>query len=283
MDNNKMKLSIITINFNNASGLRKTAASVLTQTFTDFEYLIIDGGSTDGSREVVEEMSSRLAYWCSEKDCGIYNAMNKGVSHAKGDYLLFLNSGDMLSDTKVLENMATALDGTDIVYGNLMFCYPRPQKDFYRIYPDELTAGFFFTDSLPHPASFIRRQLLVDMPYDESYKIVADWIFFTRSIVIDNRSTHHIDLRIADFTVDGASANHSQVDIERQRGIQSLFTPMICEAISVQSAAAACYITSELISLGRTRKLRKRLRNLLKTVINSALFIDNAFKRQSKI
>jgi glycosyltransferase len=274
-----MKISVITINYNNATGLRKTAASVLGQTYADFEYLIIDGGSTDGSREIAEELAPRLGYWCSETDGGIYNAMNKGVGHAKGDYLLFLNSGDTLSDAKVLESIARELDGTDIVYGNLLFRYPRPKKDFYRVYPDELTAGFFLKDSLPHPASFIRRKLLVDTPYNETYRIVADWEFFCRKIVIDNCSTRHVDLCVADFAVDGVSADHSKADAEKEFGINSLFAPKLRDALCAQGATEACGLTDEIIALGNTRKLRKRLRGLLKGLIRSVLYIDNALKR----
>ncbi len=87
-----LKLSIITINLNNLAGLQKTMQSVFEQTFTDYEYIVIDGGSTDGSKEYIEQHSDKLAYWVSEKDKGIYNAMNKGIIKAGGDYLLFLNS-----------------------------------------------------------------------------------------------------------------------------------------------------------------------------------------------
>ena len=89
-----MKLSIITVNLNNLEGLKKTYESVVCQTFTDYEWLVIDGGSTDGSREFIEEHQDKFAYWCSEPDKGIYNAMNKGIVRAKGEYLNFMNSGD---------------------------------------------------------------------------------------------------------------------------------------------------------------------------------------------
>ena len=89
-----MKLSVITINYNNAEGLAKTMDSVFRQRFSDFEYIVIDGGSTDGSKDLIVNNQDKIAYWCSEKDSGIYNAMNKGIREASGEYLLFLNSGD---------------------------------------------------------------------------------------------------------------------------------------------------------------------------------------------
>lgn len=91
-----MKLSIITVNLNNRDGLKRPIDSVVSQTFTNYEWIVIDGGSTDGSRELIEQYSNHFAYWCNEPDKGIYNAMNKGIAHAKGEWLQFLNSGDVL-------------------------------------------------------------------------------------------------------------------------------------------------------------------------------------------
>ena len=86
-----MKLSIITINYNNAIGLKKTIESIVEQTYHEFEYIVIDGGSNDDSKKVILENQNNISDWCSEKDAGIYNAMNKGILKATGEYLLFLN------------------------------------------------------------------------------------------------------------------------------------------------------------------------------------------------
>ena len=101
-----MKLSIITINYNNQEGLKKTIESVVSQTMRDFEWIVIDGGSTDGGKEIIEQNKQCLDYWCSEPDKGIYHAMNKGIRASHGDYLMFLNSGDSLYDNKVIERFA---------------------------------------------------------------------------------------------------------------------------------------------------------------------------------
>ena len=119
-----MQLSIITINYNNLEGLRKTTKSIISQTWGDFEWIIIDGGSSDGSNEYIINLNYNLnrngwnpiTYWCSELDKGIYNAMNKGIVKAKGKYLLFLNSGDCLHDKDVLKNIEDKLQEEDIVY-----------------------------------------------------------------------------------------------------------------------------------------------------------------------
>ena len=110
-----MKISIITINYNNAVGLEKTLQSVFNQTCADYEYIVIDGGSADDSKNIIVDKRDKFSYWCSEKDSGIYNAMNKGIRKAAGEYLLFLNSGDCFHDTTVLADMYPSLSGEGIV------------------------------------------------------------------------------------------------------------------------------------------------------------------------
>ena len=134
-----MTLSIITINYNNLEGLRKTIDSVISQTWHDFEWIIIDGGSTDGSKELIEETAKQLAssdfnplsYWCSEPDKGIYNAMNKGVAVAKGQYCIFMNSGDCFYDKNVVKDIIEANISEDIVTGAIQrdgnFIYNSPK------------------------------------------------------------------------------------------------------------------------------------------------------------
>ena len=104
-----MLLSIITINYNDKEGLARTMNSVLSQTYTDFEYIVIDGGSNDGSKTIIEQHQDQLGYWVSEPDSGIYNAMNKGIAKANGEYILFLNSGDVLIDDTIIKYVCTAV------------------------------------------------------------------------------------------------------------------------------------------------------------------------------
>ena len=116
------KISIITINYNDKYGLSRTIDSVLNQTYEDFEYIVIDGNSNDGSKEILKNHDLSIDYWVSEPDSGIYNAMNKGIRVAKGDYLLFLNSGDYLCDNDTIHNVAKEIDGgKDLYYGNAIF------------------------------------------------------------------------------------------------------------------------------------------------------------------
>lgn len=126
-----MKLSIITINYNNRDGLQHTIESVINQTSHEFEYIIIDGGSTDGSVDIIKQYTNQIDYWVSEPDRGIYHAMNKGIDIAKGEYCIFMNSGDLFHNTSSIKDSINHLDGTDIVNGNTFFphgelSYPHP-------------------------------------------------------------------------------------------------------------------------------------------------------------
>ena len=112
-------ISIITVNLNNLEGLKRTMTSVFEQTWQEYEYIIIDGGSTDGSKEYIESFSDKISVWVSEPDAGIYNGMNKGIKVANGEYLLFLNSGDHLFDNRVLDTNRKFLTLYDLVYFNL--------------------------------------------------------------------------------------------------------------------------------------------------------------------
>jgi glycosyltransferase involved in cell wall biosynthesis len=195
-----MKLSIITINLNNAEGLQKTIESVYFQTFTDFEYIIIDGESADRSVDVIKQYVDKIAYWVSEPDAGIYHAMNKGIAKAHGEYLLFLNSGDWLYSNRILEEVIPVLGVEDIIYGDLQIV--EIEKQWIKTYPDTLDALYFWHDSLPHSTgSFTRKDAFRDNSahYDTSYKIVADWAWFTSGILKKNYSYRKIDKIIGCF------------------------------------------------------------------------------------
>ena len=171
-------IDIITINKNNKKGLEETINSVVNQTLFDkVNFIIIDGNSSDGSKEIVEKYSNQLFHYVSEDDGGIYNAMNKGIRASVSHYLLFLNSGDHLKENNVLERVFPYLDGTDIVYGNEWKVNERWRGAYEAKYPDKLDESFFRRTSLPHQSTFIKRELL-ENGYDESFKIISDWKFF---------------------------------------------------------------------------------------------------------
>lgn len=220
-----MKLSIITVNLNNRDGLQKTIDSVVSQSFKDFEWIVIDGDSTDGSKELLGQYADHFAYWVSEPDKGIYNAMNKGIKVAQGDYLQFLNSGDWLVDDTTLERCFERNFSADIVYGDLYYCNGA-EKEVFR-YPQEVSFRFFYLSSIGHPASFIKRSILQETLYDEGLKIVSDWKFFLAQ-AMKNKRFEHLDEIVCCFDTQGiSSVNLDLAKQERQRVIREMVPELI--------------------------------------------------------
>lgn len=206
MAKEEMKYSIITINYNNAEGLRRTIRSVVGQTFGDFEYVIIDGGSTDGSVDVIKEYEGEITYWVSEKDDGIYNAMNKGVKAAHGEYLIFMNSGDVFHSNSVLEDVASTKRAEDIIVGKVLT--PDGNKFLYQ--PKQPTMYFFYSSTIPHQGAFIKKWLLEKHPYDETLKITSDWKFFVEAVIFEHCSIEFVDIIVSTFDTGGISTTNSE-------------------------------------------------------------------------
>lgn len=217
-----MKLSIITVNLNNLNGLQKTIDSVIMQTFNDFEWIVIDGGSTDGSRELIEQHSNHFAYWCSEPDKGIYNAMNKGIAHAKGEYLQFLNSGDFLLDPNVLSNIFQSNHSADIIYGNAIVEINK--KEYTRTYPQNISLAYLFNYPINHQASFYKRSLYNERLFDENYIIVSDYLFLIES-ALRGASFEYVDIMIVFSEGNGLSS--SKMGIDESQGLKKLVPDII--------------------------------------------------------
>jgi glycosyltransferase involved in cell wall biosynthesis len=200
------KLSIITINYNNFEGLKKTIESVVNQTWQEFEYIIIDGGSNDGSAAYIESQSEHIDYWVSEPDQGVYYAMNKGIEVATGEYLLFLNSGDILNNDNVLFALKKSLLlDMDIVYGDL-WNVDEKGKGFRNRYPDIIDFSFLKQTSLGHPSTFIKKELFQTYgSYRTDLKIVSDWAFFVNVLCRHKVSHCKVDPIIATFYEGGLS------------------------------------------------------------------------------
>jgi glycosyltransferase involved in cell wall biosynthesis len=206
------KLSIITINLNNIKGLQKTFDSIFSQSGKYFEYIVVDGGSIDNSTDVIKANEDKIAFWLSEKDKGVYNAMNKGIVKASGDYLLFLNSGDHFIHDGILKEVYNDLD-RDIVYGDALLVQG-DTKSWRGHNPPALTFQFFVECTLPHCATFIKRPLFDKIGYyDENLLICSDWKFFIDAICRYNVSYKHIDKTISTFYLDGLSSTKESVDI----------------------------------------------------------------------
>lgn len=196
-----MKLSIITINFNNCFGLQKTLNSISVQSFKEFEYLVIDGKSYDGSLEILDSNIELIDCLVSESDSGIFHAMNKGILRAKGEYLFFLNSGDVLYSSYSLEKVIAELSGCDIVYGDVVW-----RDGLTTCYPYRLNFGFLKNRSLPHQGSFVRKDLFNRVGlFDENLKITGDWKFFLIALCKENASYKKVDQIISIMEPGGVS------------------------------------------------------------------------------
>lgn len=213
-------IDIVTINLNNQKGLERTIKSVLTQTFAnEINYVIIDGGSTDGSVDVIKKYEDYIDYWVSEPDKGIYNAMNKALSHLKGDYVLFLNSGDFLASETIIERSMEYLGKHDIVYGNVILY--KQKGDFIekreRIYGNEkINESFFKKTAMHHQATFIRTSYHKKHFYDETLKIASDWKLLREAIMKDKCTYSTIPFVISFYGLDGISSKYSDLAVQER-------------------------------------------------------------------
>ena len=261
-----MKFSVITINYNHKEGLIHTIKSVLCQTCTDFEYIIIDGGSTDGSAEVIKEYDKAIAYWVSEKDNGVYHAMNKGVAQAHGDYLIFMNSGDCFHSSDVLSSVANYQE--EIICGKVLKGISTKPSGHHK---PTITIVDLIRGSLPHQAMFIKRELMAKHPYDENYKILSDWKFCIESIVFDNCSFRNCDIIIANYDTSGISTNsNGLLPKEREIILKEMFPPRII-ADYERLAPVDDELLDQSLLLTKTvgvRKLIKRITKIVLQIVN---------------
>lgn len=230
------KLSIITINYNNRDGLYRTLESIRLQTSHDFEYIVIDGGSTDGSVDLIKEYTDYIDYWISEPDKGIYNAMNKGVAMAHGDYCQFLNSGDWLFDTHSVENVCSQIDERyNLLVGYCVSADKSGSRDYNTIpHESEISLYHVLFDSLPHPSSIIKRTLLLENPYDETLSIVSDWKFFVELFATKKASYKRIDFPIACFDTLGISTTQADRNWkERSKIVYTYIHPVLFNDLCV--------------------------------------------------
>lgn len=263
-----MILSIITINRNNAAGLEKTMRSVLSQTYKNIEYIIVDGASTDNSVEVIQSLlpnsiaesegsgwhsfksiplggdlgeASIDGFWISEPDGGIYNAMNKGIRKATGDYIQILNSGDCLAADDVVERMVAALPADNgqqttesslpsIFYGNMIKCFPDGRKYRDRCKArGEITLAFFYHGCLNHSPAYIKRDLFDKYGlYDETLRICSDWKWYMQAIILGDVDPVYTDIDVTLFDMTGISeTNKELLESERKQLLTEMINPKI--------------------------------------------------------
>ncbi|OAV72842.1 PGL/p-HBAD biosynthesis glycosyltransferase [Bacteroidales bacterium Barb6] len=197
-------ITVVTVAYNSIGTLEKTIQSVITQDYGNTEYILIDGGSTDGSIDMIKKYASRLSAWISEKDNGIYHAMNKGIRMASGKWICFLNSGDVFADTSILNKViqaTTRLSGSpQIVYGNILVRNPdgtlteRIAKE-----PCNIHQMYFC-----HQSAFVKTSLMKNYLFDEHYKFSADLKFF-KQCYYNRQAFIHLNLPVVIYDTNGIS------------------------------------------------------------------------------
>lgn len=198
------KISIITVVYNAKSFLEETIESVLSQNFNNFEYIIIDGGSIDGTLDIIKKYQDRITLWVSEPDKGIYDAMNKGIKHAKGEYVYFLGGDDLLFDNQVLKNVNSYLmDKRKVYYGNVLF------KKRNVIYDGEFNLVKIVTRNISHQSIFYPKEIFEKYSFDTKYKIFADYELNLKLYGNSSYSFVYIPITIALFNDEGASGSNT--------------------------------------------------------------------------
>lgn len=229
-----MKLSIITINYNNLEGLKRTYDSVVCQTWTDYEWIIIDGGSTDGSREFIDEHQDKFSYWCSEPDKGVYNAMNKGIVKAQGEYLNFMNSGDCFSEKDTLEKVFSLEHQADILYGDWWQIWKSHEEQKSFPHPMEIYA--LYKSTICHQAMFIKRDIHLLLLYDESYSVFADYKNWVKA-VLKGATFEYLPLIVCRYKMDGISSKRSKENSDEYwRAKEDAFPPTILKSMQKMDA-----------------------------------------------
>jgi len=214
-----MKISIITINYNNRNGLEHTIKSVQMQTVKDFEYIIIDGGSTDGSKDLLSKYTEIIDIQISEKDEGPFYAMNKGLEKASGEYCIFMNSGDLFYDKYVIENFIQSQPKEDILTGICEEHLSNNIKQWLPASEHEFCLRWFYRHSLSHQSTFIKTSLMKEIKYDTEFRIVSDWLFFMLTLLNKNATYKKLPFYVAHYMDGGISRNEKDAFNEREKAI----------------------------------------------------------------
>ena len=265
-----MKVSVITINRNNLAGLEATRQSIVSQTYKDFEWIVIDGASTEGDREFLEQHTDEMTFWCSEADSGVYNAQNKGISRASGEWMIFMNSGDKFHDKTVLDRVFRTPHSAEILYGDWIRVYESGKTEEKHA-PRTFSLHGIYQDNICHQAMFIRSSLMKSSPYDESYKIYADWAKWVE-FTLKKCRFEYLPLYVCDFSVGGMSSDWDLAKKELELMHQKEFSPAILETVMPMCMEEANELTREVRKLVRQRETYRR-------IIRFALFLCGIVKK----
>lgn len=259
-----MKVSIITVCYNAENSIEETILSVINQTYKNIEYIVIDGASTDRTVDIIEKYRNKIAYFVSERDTGIYNAMNKAIGASQGDFIYFLNAGDTIYSTETVEKVTKYLKTghEHIFYGNIMFYDKKLDAKWLVPSGDIIDRAFFVKDDLAHQAIFYKRQVFdIAGLYDESYKVLADCNLNVKSVIRHGLKARKMSLTIAVFELGGPSTsqrNNLENCNEKERVLNNYYSPLEIKLYTI------IFILSSRI---KYLPLRKIIRSTLQSII----------------
>ena len=262
-----IKISIITVSYNAVLAIEKTILSVLNQTYKNIEYIIIDGGSTDGTVDIIKKYSTNISYWVSEPDKGIYDAMNKGILKATGEYIQFLNAGDVIYSNKTIQSIINKIPNinNDVIYGDIAI---EKKIGLYHFVPLKLET-FQYRFPIYHPSTWVKSKILKEQKFDTSFKIAADFNFF-RKIYFSKATFYYTPLIFTIFEGEEgiSSTNHKRLWLEKQ---------IITRTTKLQIKKTIFYIKYEVKSL--IKKMINKVRpNYLKERDNNRFLKDSRIK-----
>lgn len=206
-------ISIITVSYNAVNTIEETILSVINQNFEDYEYIIIDGGSTDGTKDIIEKYEDKISFWVSEPDKGIYDAMNKGVRYTEGEYIYFLGADDIFIDNLVLGKVNDFLiNKSNVYYGNVIF------KKRNKLYDGKFNLFKIVTRNISHQSIFYPKKVYDEFEYNTAYKIFADYDLNLKLFNHKLFQFEYMPLTIALFNDEGASGTNTlDINFEADR------------------------------------------------------------------
>lgn len=214
-----MKISIITVSYNDCEGLRRTIESIRKQTSHNYEYIVMDGGSADSSVELIKQNQDIITYWESKRDGGPFFGMNNGISHATGDFCIFMNGGDSFYDERVIEQFVAEERTKDIYTGIAAEHIADIVTSWYPAHGDEFCMRWFYRHSLSHQSSFIKTSLIKELKYDTEFRIVADWLFFMYALLNRRATYSSLPFTVSNYMDGGISRDEQKAFKERDKAI----------------------------------------------------------------
>lgn len=252
-----MKISIVTICRNDAKGLTKTIESIRRQTYSNIEYIIIDGASTDSTLDIIKSNYDIIDKWVSEPDSGIYNAMNKSIERCSGDYVIFMNSGDCFHSHNAIEDVFSVTQTADVIYGDVIFDSVQHANCNIRTLQD-----FFCKSPFCHQGVFTRLDCVRKERFKETLNIVADWAMFV-DLFIGGSTFKYVPVIIAKCQTGGVSSDSGRNNNERLQYLESILTSRITEDYKELQQLKSGVLYKYYRRIERSKKLKYYMRTVL--------------------